>query len=86
VTEEEDIKWRAKVDNELGNQTRELGNQTHILKKLDYAINGNGVPGLKMDVDRLKQTAARKAKIDLAVITVVIGLVAKAAWALMFHP
>lgn len=43
--------------------------------KVDHTLNGNGKPGLRIEVDRLKQDAARRQWLNRAIIGVVLTII-----------
>lgn len=60
---------------ETGKQSVVLSQQSEVLLRIDHAVNGNGKPGLKIEVDRLK----RSHKIGVAVVAIVFTA-AVGAW------
>ena len=53
------------------------------LTSMEATVYGNGKPGVKMDVDRLKQKDKLRAKIMWTLVTATVGLVARLVFVLI---
>jgi hypothetical protein len=45
------------------------------IEKFNHTINGNGTPGMKVEIDRLKQAEARRRWLNRAVIGTVLSII-----------
>jgi len=51
------------------------------LKKIDICLSGtNGSPGMRMDVDRLKEKEKQRVWLTRAIVIVILGLVVRVVW------
>ena len=45
------------------------------VEKVSHTLNGNGTPGLKLEVDRLKQSEARRRWLNRAIMGAVLSII-----------
>lgn len=48
-------------------------------------MGNNGHPGISVRLDRLEQSQAARARLEIAGITVLVGLLVKAIWEVLLH-
>lgn len=64
---------------EMREQFSKLNSQVEVLQlcveKIDHHIEGNGKPGIRIELDRLKQIQVRYARMNNFVVTAVSGVV-----------
>lgn len=63
---------------EVRSQTDRVEKIEKCLERIQYALNGNGVPGMKTRLDRLEQFQRTSAKVLWACVAAVVTLAVKA--------
>jgi hypothetical protein len=71
------------IDERMVRLETEMGTQTTMLERIDHTINGNGKPGMIIDVDRLKRLAVFQAKIGYWIGATVGGILLHDLWRLI---
>ena len=70
----------AQMETLRADQARQHRELVTAIQRLDEAVRGNGRPGLRIEVDRLKQAEQRRQWLMRAILLAIIGLLVDAFW------